>query len=45
VLGDRGSTQVEFLHQFPGGAIALGEKLDDASAGGIGDGSKAVHVD
>lgn len=45
VLGDRRGAQLELLDQLTGGAIPLGEQLDDATSGGIGDGSEALHAE
>lgn len=44
VLGNRGGAEVEGLDQFAGGAVARREELNNAPAGRIGDGGKALHA-
>ena len=43
MLGNGRRAHVEFLDQVSGCPIADGEQLNDASAGRIGEGGKAVH--
>ena len=44
VLGDRRCVHVELVDKLAGSPLALSEQLDDASAGGIGDGGEAFHA-
>ena len=44
VLRNGGRAQVEFVHEIARGPLALGEELDDAAAGRVGDGGEALHA-
>jgi hypothetical protein len=43
MLGDGGGADVERVHQFAAGPLALGEQFHDAAAGGIGEGFESEH--